>query len=304
MNAAFHASRIISQASATKLTSEAYPALKRGEFGTVTDADVHAFKDILPGEGRVLTEMEDVEAFNVDWQGKFRGQSKVVLKPKSTEEVSRIMKHCYEHNLAVVPQGGNTGLVGGSVPVFDEVIINLGLMKEILDFDPISGIIVAESGCVLEDLDNYLAEKGYMMPLDLGAKGSCQIGGNVSTNAGGLRLVRYGSLHGSVMGIEVVLPDGEVMSTLAKLRKDNTGYDLKQLFIGAEGVPRASSLKTLILTLTPNHDGGTLGIVTGVSILTPIRPTAVNVALVACKSYEDVIATSQGAKSKLSEAPT
>jgi D-2-hydroxyglutarate dehydrogenase len=114
--------------------------------------------------------------------------------------VAEILKFCNSRCLAVVPQGGNTGLVGGSVPVFDEIILNLGAMKSILSFDEVSGILVCEAGCILENLDTFVGTKGFTMPLDLGAKGSCQIGGNVSTNAGGLRLLRYGSLHGNVLG--------------------------------------------------------------------------------------------------------
>eukprot|EP00798_Chlamydomonas_sp_ICE-L_P023699 gene23699-9240_t len=137
--------------------------------------------------------------------------------------------------LAIVPQGGNTGLVGGGVPVFDEVVLNTTNMNKVISFDTISGTLTCQAGCVLQALDEHAAKSGYLMPLDLGAKGSCQIGGNVSTNAGGLRLLRYGSLHGSVLGVEVVLADGTVVDLLRTLRKDNTGYDLKQLFIGAEG---------------------------------------------------------------------
>jgi (R)-2-hydroxyglutarate---pyruvate transhydrogenase len=155
-------------------------------------------------------------------------------------------------------------------------------MNQIRSFDEVSGILIADAGCILESTDNYLAERGFIFPLDLGAKGSCQIGGNVATNAGGLRLLRYGSLHGSVLGLEVVLPDGTIYDSLGGLRKDNTGelyqrgwilfdigvfdtdtlllpfwrgelgFDLKQLFIGSEG---------------------TIGIITGVSILTPRRPS-------------------------------
>lgn len=121
--------------------------------------------------------------------------------------------------LAVVPQGGLTGLVGGGVPVFDEVILNFSKMNKILGFDPVSGIIRAEAGCILQSLDEYLAEQGFMMPLDLGAKGSCQIGGNVSTHAGGVRVIRYGSLRGNVLGVQGVLADGTVVGSLAGLRK-------------------------------------------------------------------------------------
>ena len=119
-------------------------------------------------------------------------------------------------------------------------------MNTIRSFDSVSGIVTADAGCILQNLDNWLQEKGFIVPLDLGAKGSCQIGGNVATNAGGLRLLRYGSLHGSVLSLEVVLADGTIMELGKPLRKDNTGYDLKQLFIGSEG---------------------TLGVITGVSLL-------------------------------------
>jgi len=121
--------------------------------------------------------------------------------------------------LAVVPQGGNTGLVGGSVPVFDEIVISTDLMNQVIELDPISGVVVCQAGCILEWLDKFVGETGLMMPLDLGAKGSCHIGGNVATNAGGIRLLRYGSLHGSVLGLEVVLANGQILDCLQSLRK-------------------------------------------------------------------------------------
>ena len=129
----------------------------------MTVADIATFREILPGAERVIT--DDLDGYNTDWQQKFRGQSQVVLRPKTTEEVAAVMKHCHARGLAVVPQGGNTGLVGGSVPVFDEVVLSLGLMNKVLDFDPISGILVCQAGCILEQLDNQLAEQGFMMPL-------------------------------------------------------------------------------------------------------------------------------------------
>jgi FAD/FMN-containing dehydrogenase len=113
--------------------------------------------------------------------------------------------------------------LGGSIPIRDEVVLSLSNLTDIRSFDPVSGILVAEAGVILESADNYLADQGFIFPLDLGAKGSCQIGGNVAANAGGLRLMRYGSLHGSVLGLEVVLPDGTIWNGLSKLRKDNTG---------------------------------------------------------------------------------
>ena len=175
---------------------------------------------------------------NTDWQKKYFGKSKCALFPRTSEEVSEILRYCHENHIAVCPQGGNTGLVGGAVPVFDEVILSLKRMNSVLSIDDITGVCVCEAGVVLEELDDALMRRGMCVPLDLGAKGKCQIGGNVSTNAGGLRLVKYGSLRGTVLGLEVVLADGTVLSSLLREnRKDNTGYDLKQLFIGAEGTP-------------------------------------------------------------------
>ncbi|POM80509.1 D-2-hydroxyglutarate dehydrogenase, mitochondrial precursor [Phytophthora palmivora] len=200
-----------------------------------TDDDKTYFQQLLKPES-VLTDADDTEAYTVDWLKKYKAQSnrQMVLKPKTTEQVSAILKYCNERNLPVVPQGGNTGLVGGSVPVYDEIVLSMSSMNNVISFDEVSGILVCEAGCILENLDNHVAKHGYMMPLDLGAKGTCQIGGNVSTNAGGLRLLRYGSLHGTVLGVEAVLADGTVIDCLSTMRKDNTGYDLKQLFIGSE----------------------------------------------------------------------
>jgi FAD/FMN-containing dehydrogenase len=269
-----------------KFTADSYPEIKRDErFSAVTPQHVKYFKDLLGKESAIIDGVnqdatDDLEAFNADWMRKYRGQTKLVLKPGSTEEVSKILKYCNDNMLAVVPQGGNTGLVGGSVPVFDEIVIQMGRMNQIRSFDKVSGILVADAGCILETTDQYLAENNHIFPLDLGSKGSCHIGGNLSTNAGGLRLLRYGSLHGTVLGIEAVLPDGTIVDDLSKLRKNNTGYDLKQLFIGAEG---------------------TIGIITGVSIQCPQRSKAVNVAFFGLESFEKVQQAFIEAKAQLSE---
>ncbi|KAG9007220.1 hypothetical protein FRB93_008043 [Tulasnella sp. JGI-2019a] len=252
----------------------------------LSQKDVEHFAIILPKTSILSTippfdaTTDDLKPFNSDWMDKYHGQSKCVLRPRTTKEVSEILKYCWEKRIAVVPQGGNTGLVGGSVPMNDEVVINLSNMKSVRTFDPVSGVLVCDAGCVLETLSEYLVPHKHIMPLDLGAKGSCQIGGNVSTNAGGLRLLRYGSLHGSVLGLEVVLPNGDIMNQLTTIRKDNTGYDLKQLFIGAEG---------------------TLGIVTGVSILTPAMPQSTQNLLLALPSYDAVPSVYKAAKQYLSE---
>ncbi|PNF27569.1 D-2-hydroxyglutarate dehydrogenase, mitochondrial [Cryptotermes secundus] len=262
-----------------ELTSVRYPGVQRGSYSQLSDKHVQHFKSILPKE-RVITDEDDIAAHNVDWLGMVRGASQIVLKPKTTEEVSAILKYCNAENLAVCPQGGNTGLVGGSVPVFDEVVISTSLMNNIISLDELSGVLVCQAGCILENLDSYLSERGLMMPLDLGAKGTCQIGGNVSTNAGGIRLIRYGSLQGSVLGIEAVMADGEVIDCLSSLKKDNTGYHLKHLFIGSEG---------------------TLGIVTKVAIQCPPSPKAVNVAFLGLDTFDDVLRTFKEARSGLGE---
>lgn len=269
-----------------KFTSETYPGIQRdSKFAQITEEHVNHFKQLLGAESAVIDGVtkdatDDLEPFNGDWMRKYRGHTKLVLKPGSTEEVSKVLKYCNDNLLAVVPQGGNSGLVGGSVPVFDEIVINMSRMNEIRSFDDISGTLVVDTGVILEVADGYLGERGHIFPLDLGAKGSCHIGGNVATNAGGLRLLRYGSLHGSVLGIEAVLPDGTIVDDLSKLRKNNTGYDLKQLFIGAEG---------------------TIGIITGISVLCPQRSSATNVAFFGLESYEKVQLAFKEAKGQLSE---
>ncbi|KAK5019893.1 hypothetical protein BJ546DRAFT_975601 [Cryomyces antarcticus] len=269
-----------------KFTSESYPELKRDpKFAEITKEHVTFFKDLLGSDSAVIDGLtkdagEDIEPFNSDWMRKYRGHTKLVVKPGSTEEVSKVLKYCNDNMLAVVPQGGNTGLVGGSVPVFDEIVINLSRMNNIRFFDEVSGVLVADAGVILEVADNYLAEKSHIFPLDLGAKGSCQIGGNVATNAGGLRLLRYGSMHGNILGIEAVLPDGTIVDDLSKLRKNNTGYDIKQLFIGGEG---------------------TIGIITAISILCPQRSPAMNVAYFGLESFEKVQQAFREAKNQLSE---
>ncbi|CAL9086251.1 unnamed protein product [Musa textilis] len=232
-------------------------------FSKLNADDISYFRTIL-GERNVVEDEDRLSAANVDWMRKYQGSSKLLLLPKSSQEVSKILHHCNSRKLAVVPQGGNTGLVGGSVPVHDEVIINLALMDKIVSLDKINGILVCEAGCILENLSLFLENEGFIMPLDLGAKGSCQIGGNISTNAGGLRFLRYGSLHGTILGLEVVLANGTILDMLGTLRKDNTGYDLKHLFIGSEG---------------------SLGIVTKVSVLTPPKLMSTNLAFLACKDF-------------------
>uniref|UniRef100_A0A3P8UYX7 D-2-hydroxyglutarate dehydrogenase, mitochondrial n=1 Tax=Cynoglossus semilaevis TaxID=244447 RepID=A0A3P8UYX7_CYNSE len=259
-----------------KVSPSAAP--QRLSFSRLTQDDLAFFKKVLPG--RTVTDPDLLESSNVDWLKSVKGSSEVLLRPETTEEVSQILSYCYSRNLAITPQGGNTGLVGGSVPVYDEIILSTAQMNKILGFDSVSGILSCQAGCVLENLSLYLEERDFIMPLDLGSKGSCQIGGNIATNAGGLRLLRYGSLRGTVLGLEVVLADGRVLDCLNKLRKDNTGYDLKQLFIGSEG---------------------TLGVITAVSILCPPKPKSVNVVFLGCESFQKLLQTFQLCKGMLGE---
>lgn len=204
------------------------------------------FSEIL-GSQNVLT--SDIEAYNTDWLNTHTGntpklfsllahclldlgRSEVVLFPRNTFDVSNVLKYCYSNDIKCVVQSGNTSLVSGSVPVDNEVIISMTKMNRIIEFDDNSGILQCESGCVLQNLEDFVTEKNRIIPYDLGSKGSCLIGGNLATNAGGLRLVKYGPLHGTVLGIEVVLPNGEIINLMSKMRKDNTGYHLRHLFIG------------------------------------------------------------------------
>nr|CAH7759828.1 unnamed protein product [Callosobruchus chinensis] len=244
----------------------------RGNFGYLEEEHILYFQKLL-GDARVLTDLSDLEHYNVDRYFQVRGSSQIVLKPKTTEEVSKILSFCNENKLAICPQGGNTDVVGASVPVFDEIVVSTELMNEIIDLDENSGVIVCQAGCVLENIDKKLEANGLMVPLDLGAKGSCHIGGNVSTNAGGLRLLRYGNLHGNVLGLEVVKANGEIMDCLSTLKKDNTGFHLKHLFIGSEG---------------------TLGFITKVSLQCPPRPKSL-------QNFDKVLKTFRKAKEDLCE---
>lgn len=166
------------------------------------------------------------------------------------------------------------------MPVFDEIVLSMLSLDKVISFDATTGILVSEAGAVLQNLDETVSKQGYVLPLDLGAKGSCCIGGNVATNAGGLRLLRYGSLHGSVLGLEVVLADGTILDLLSTLRKDNTGYDLKQLFIGSEG---------------------TLGVITKVALLCAPFPQSINTAFLALSTFEGALGTLRLAKEMLGE---
>ncbi len=205
------------------------------------------FADLI-GTANVLTGSEEQAPYLREWRDLYQGVTPMVLRPGSVEEVSAIVRHAGEHGLKIVPQGGNTGLVGGQIPqeTGDEIVLSLGRLNKIRSVDPAGFTLVAEAGAILEAIQNEAGKVDRLFPLSLGAQGSCQIGGNISTNAGGTAVLSYGNTRDLVLGLEVVLPTGEVWDGLRTLRKDNTGYDLKQLFIGAEGtlgIVTAAALK-------------------------------------------------------------
>ncbi len=189
------------------------------------------------GASGFLNHEDDMAAYLHDQRGYYVGRAAAVVRPASTRELADVVSICREAGVPVVPQGGNTGLCGGATPdqSGQAVVLNLGRMNAIRDIDPINFTMTVEAGAILENVHRAAAEHDLLFPLDLGAKGSCQIGGNLATNAGGINVVRYGNARDLVLGLEVVLPNGEVWNGLSQLRKDNTGYDLKQLFLGSEG---------------------------------------------------------------------
>jgi FAD/FMN-containing dehydrogenase len=170
-----------------------------------------------------------------EWRGSYKGRTPLLLKPTTTEEVSRILAICNETNTAIVPQGGNTGLVGGQIPFNGEVLLSLERLNRIRQVDKAGANMIVEAGAILANVQRAADEVGMLFPLSLASEGSATIGGNLSTNAGGVHVLRYGMARELVLGLEVVLADGRVLDLLRTLRKDNTGYDLKQLFVGAEG---------------------------------------------------------------------
>src|SRR5438093_12392675 len=222
------------------------------------------FGDIV-GAANVLTEPQDTRAYFTDWRRQYSGSAECVVRPGSTAEVARVVALCAGQELAIVPQGGNTGLSGGSVPTGKrrEIVLALGRMNRIRDLDRLNDTMTVEAGCVLANVQRAADEAGRLFPLSLAAEGSCQIGGNLSTNAGGINVLRYGTAREQVLGLEVVLPDGRIWEGLRGLRKDNTGYDLKQLFLGAEG---------------------TLGIITAAVLRLHPRPSASATAWIALDS--------------------
>ena len=222
------------------------------------------------GANHVLTGDTDIAPYLTDWRRRFTGKALAIIKPGNTDEVAAIIRLCNQFRVPVVPQGGNTGLVLGSVP--DQsgtaIVLCLTRLNRIRAVDIINNTMTVESGCILENIQNAAAEAGRLFPLSLAAEGSCTIGGNLSTNAGGTAVLRYGNARELCLGLEVVTAQGEVWSGLRGLRKDNTGYDLRDLFIGAEG---------------------TLGIITAAVLKLFSQPKAELTALAAMQTPDDAL---------------
>jgi FAD/FMN-containing dehydrogenase len=203
-------------------------------MNTLSPAIVKRLKDAA-GPAGWSEDAGDIAPHLCEWRGRWSGQTPLLLKPSATEHVSRILAICNETKTSIVPQGGNTGLVGGQIPTRGELLLSLERMNRTRMVSAQENTLIAEAGVVLARAQATAEEAGRLFPLSLAAEGSCTIGGNVSTNAGGVNVLRYGMTRELVLGLEVVLADGRVLDLMRGLRKDNTGYDLKQLFIGAEG---------------------------------------------------------------------
>ena len=215
----------------------------------LTPAQTLSELERIVGPGAVLTPAsDDLEPYLTDQRRLYHGRTLAVALPRSTAEVTELLGFCNQHRIGVVPQGGNTSYCGGATPGESggEIVVALARLNRIRRLDPVDYSIVAEAGCLLADVQRAAAEAQRFFPLSLGSEGSCQIGGNLSTNAGGIHVLRYGMMRDLVLGVEVALADGRLLSSLGTLRKDNTGYDLKSLFLGAEGtlgIITAASLK-------------------------------------------------------------
>ena len=231
------------------------------------------------GAVQVLTE-GDLTAWELDWRRRWRGKALAVVRPNSTAEVAAVVRACVARGVAIVPQGGNTGLVGGGVPDDSgtQVLLSLQRMNRIRAIDEANLTLTAEAGCVLQSAQQAAQAQGLLLPLSLAAEGSCTLGGNLATNAGGTQVLRWGNTRELCLGLEVVTAQGEVWDGLSGLRKDNTGYDLRDLFIGSEG---------------------TLGIITAATMKLAPLPAATTTALAACATLDDCVALLKLARARL-----
>jgi FAD/FMN-containing dehydrogenase len=236
------------------------------------------------GATNVLTD-GDLSAWELDWRKRWRGKALAVLRPGSTAEVAEAVRIAAAHGAAIVPQGGNTGLVGGGVPDTSgtQLLLSLTRLNKVRTIDAANLTMTVEAGCVLQVLQQVADDAGLLFPLSLAAEGSCTIGGNLATNAGGTQVLRYGNARELCLGLEVVTAEGEVWNGLAGLRKDNTGYDLRDLFIGSEG---------------------TLGIITAATLKLHPKPAASLTALASCETLEQCVVLLALAQSRLAAGLT
>ena len=216
-------------------------------------AEIIAALHAIVGDAGLKTGDTDTESFLTDWHGQYRGRSLAVVMPEATEQVSQVMALADAHDIVVVPQGGNTGFMGGATPddAGNSILLSLRRMNRIREIDATNMSMTVEAGCVLQTLHDTTEKQGLYFPLNLAAKGSCTIGGNLGTNAGGLNVVRYGTTRELTLGVEVVLMGGRVLNLLGGLRKDNTGYDLRHLFVGSEGTLGVITAATMKLFPQP-----------------------------------------------------
>jgi FAD/FMN-containing dehydrogenase len=220
------------------------------------------------GDQALITDPDDQAPFLHEWRDRYVGKAAAVVQPRTVDEVCRVLRFANDNGVPVVPQGGNTGLVGGQTPdqSGNAILLSLARLNRVREVDTVGGVITVDAGVVLQTLQDEADKADRLFPLSLGAEGSCMIGGNLSTNAGGTGVLAYGNTRDLVLGLEVALPDGRLWNGLSKLRKDNTGYDLKHLFIGAEGTlgvitgaslklfPKPKGMRTAMIGITSPHE--------------------------------------------------
>ena len=218
-------------------------------------ADLPARLEAIVGARGLVTDAADMAPYLTDWRALYQGRAVAVVRPASTAEVAAVVRLCAETRTPIVPQGGNTGMCGAATPDTsgNAIVVALGRMNKIIEVDALNNTMTVEAGVILANIQQAAADADRLFPLSLGGEGSCLIGGNLSTNAGGINVLRYGNTRDLVLGLEAVLPDGRVWNGLRGLRKDNTGYDLKHLFIGAEGT--LGIITQAVLKLFPRPHG-------------------------------------------------
>ena len=216
-------------------------------------SEINKFRKIV-GNKNVITDKNDMQKYLKEWRGVYTGVAGAIVKPKSTKEVSNILKFAYRKNISCIPQGGNTGLVGGQIPFNkDHIVISLERLNKIREINPTNQSVTVEAGLILSDLQKKCDENNLIFPLSLASEGSCSLGGNIASNAGGVAVLYYGNTRELVMGLEVVLSDGSIINNLKTLIKDNTGYSIKDLFVGSEGTLGVITAATLKVFPKPKN---------------------------------------------------